>query len=57
MVPLTKHAAQAEEPRRGQKIGSFAGKRAQILDYRRRHSERSWQLGYKGIGQISTFMS
>lgn len=47
VAPFTKHTAQAERPRRGQrpaqKIGSFTGKQAQILDYRRRHSEKSWQ--------------
>lgn len=47
--PPTKHTAQAGEPRRGhtpvQKIGSFTRKRAQILDYRRRPSEKNWQSG------------
>lgn len=39
-----------------QKIGTFTGKQAQILDYRKRHSEKRGQSGWKSNSQISTFM-
>lgn len=50
--PTTKHTAQAGEPRTGhtpvQKTGSFTGKQPQILDYRRRNSEKELAIRVEG---------
>lgn len=36
------------------KVAVLQGKQTQVLDYRSRPSEKTWQLGWKGNGQIST---